>query len=82
MRQDLSELLEANMPKRESASPSEDVVPLDLMNEQLRAELDHVQRLRREEKEKWQNDSLGWSKAMKQVNQWLGEGETAHQEDV
>ncbi len=70
------------MLRRKRTSPSEDIALPDLMNEQLWAELDHVQKLRCKEREQWQNDNLGWSEVMKQVNLWLAEGETAHQEEV
>ncbi len=58
-RQNLSELLE-NMPKHGSMSPSEEIASLDLTNEQLQAELDHIRKLRSEERKQWQNDNLGW----------------------
>ncbi len=60
-------------------SPSKDAVPPNLMNEQLQAELDRVQKLRREEREQWQNDNLGWNEVLREVSQQLVEEETAHQ---
>ncbi len=82
MRQNLSELLEVNMPRQESVSPSEDAAPPDLMNEQLRAELDRVQKLREKERKQWQTDNLGWREALNEANQQLVEEETALQGEV
>ncbi len=85
MRPNLSELLEVNMPRKDAMSPSKDAVPQNSMDEQLQnmqAELDHVHRFRREEREQWQDDNMGWSKKVKQLSQQLSAGETTYQERV
>ncbi len=75
-RQNLSELLE-NTPKLRKVSSSKEAVPLDLTNEQLQAELDHVQKQMNVEREQWRSDHLGWEQALNEANQQLAEEETA-----
>ncbi len=44
--------------------------------------MDHVQKLRQEEREQWQDDNIGWSERVKQMAQQLSEAETAHPDGV
>ncbi len=81
----LSECSEANMLQKDATSPSKDAAPQSSMDEWLQmmqAELNHLQKLRHDQREQWQDDNIGLTEWVKQMAQQLAEGETAHQEGV